>query len=271
MFAAMQDVLGDVFDDWFARRGWAIHPHQRRMLERAAAPCLLLVAPTGGGKTLAGFLPTLAELADGTHAGLHTLYVSPLKALATDIRRNLMTPIGEMGLPIRVEDRTGDTSATRKKRQRADPPHILLTTPESLALLLSYEDAPRMLSGLARVIVAEIHALAESKRGDQLMLALARLQGLVPGLRRVGLSATVEDPAAIARFLARHPDPCEVLHADPGPEPDIAMLATKAAPPWAGGGGAYAIPEVLDEVKRHKTTLIFHNTRAQAEIYFHNL
>jgi len=258
-------------EDWFARRNWSLHPHQQDMLNRSGAPALLLIAPTGGGKTMAGFLPTLAELAADPRPGLHTLYVSPLKALAADIRRNLGSPIAEAGLDLRVEDRTGDTSQTRKKAQRVDPPHILLTTPESLALLLSYEDAPRMFSGLERVIVDEIHALAESKRGDQLMLALARLQGLVPGLRRVGLSATVEDPAAIARFLARHPDPCEVLNADPGPEPDIAMLATKAAPPWAGGGGAYAIPEVLDEVKRHKTTLIFHNTRAQAEIYFHNL
>ncbi|MEM9708118.1 MAG: ligase-associated DNA damage response DEXH box helicase [Pseudomonadota bacterium] len=256
---------------WFDRRGWTIHPHQQAMLDRSGDPALLLIAPTGGGKTMAGFLPTLAELADEPRPGLHTLYVSPLKALAADIRRNLSSPIEEAGLPIRVEDRTGDTSQTQKKRQRADPPHILLTTPESLALLLSYEDAHLTFAGLQRVVVDEIHALAESKRGDQLMLALARLQSVVPGLRRVGLSATVEDPGAIAQFLARHPDPCEILHADPGPEPDIAMLPTKAAPPWGGGGGVYAIPEVLAEVKRHKTTLIFHNTRAQAEIYFHNL
>jgi ATP-dependent Lhr-like helicase len=256
---------------WFDARGWSIHPHQRAMLEAADRPCQLLIAPTGGGKTMAGFLPTLADLADGTHQGLHTLYVSPLKALAADIRRNLTGPIDEMGLPIRVEDRTGDTSATRKKRQRADPPHILLTTPESLALLTSYEDAGRTFAGLKRVIVDEIHALAESKRGDQLMLALSRLSALAPGLRRVGLSATVDDPEAIARLLARHPDPCTILEADPGPDPDIAMLTTPEPPPWSGGGGRYAIPRVLEEVKRHRTTLIFHNTRAQAEIFFHHL
>ena len=259
------------FTAWFDAKGWTIHPHQRDMLNRAADPSLLLIAPTGGGKTLAGFLPTLAELADGAHQGLHTLYISPLKALAADIRRNLSTPIADMGLPIRVEDRTGDTTATQKKRQRADPPHILLTTPESLALLLSYEDAPRMFAGLQRVVVDEIHALAESKRGDQLMLGLARLQSLCPNLRRVGLSATVEDPAAMARYLARHPDPCEIIHADPGPDPDIQMLETEDFPPWSGGGGKYAIPAVLDQVRKHKTTLIFHNTRAQAEIFFHNL
>ena len=267
----MSTALPPILTDWFQTKGWAPHPHQLDMLARSHDPALLLIAPTGGGKTLAGFLPTLADLATADHTGLHTLYVSPLKALAADIKRNLQTPVAEMGLPIRIEDRTGDTSAHTKRRQRADPPHILLTTPESLALLTSYEDAPRIFAGLKRVVVDEIHALADSKRGDQLMLALARLQTLCPDLRRVGLSATVDDPAAIARFLARHPDPCPILTADPGPDPDIAMLTTDQPPPWSGGGAAYAIPAVLAQVKAHNTTLIFHNTRAQAEIFFHNL
>jgi len=257
--------------NWFQTRGWRIHPHQRDMLAVADAPATLLIAPTGGGKTLAGFLPTLNDLARGESTGLHTLYVSPLKALAADIKRNLLNPITEIGLPIRVEDRTGDTSASVKKRQRVDPPDILLTTPESLALLISYPEADRMFGALQRVIVDEIHALADSKRGDQLMLALSRLHSINPRLRRVGLSATVEDPTAIARYLAHHPDTCRILVADPGPEPDISMLRTSAPPPWAGGGGKYAIPDVLREVERHKTTLIFHNTRAQAELFFHNL
>ncbi len=261
-------ILPPTLVDWIAAKGWSLHPHQLAMLARAGHPATLLIAPTGGGKTLAGFLPTLAELATHGGSGLHTLYISPLKALTADIRRNLRTPIEGAGLPIRVEDRTGDTSYTQRRRQRADPPHILLTTPESLALLLSYEDAPRMFQGLQRVIVDEIHALAESKRGDQLILQLARLQTLAPNLRRIGLSATVEDPPALARFLA--PDTA-ILLADPGPDPDISMLQTEAHPPWSGGGGRYAIPAILREIARHKTTLIFHNTRAQAEIFFHNI
>ncbi len=263
--------LPPLFQDWFAARGWQAHAHQLALLERAQAPALLLIAPTGGGKTLAGFLPTLVELSQEPAPGLHTVYISPLKALAADIARNLSRPVADMCLPLRIEDRTGDTPTTRKKRQRADPPHILLTTPESLALLLSYEDAGRMFAGLQRVVVDEIHALAESKRGSQLMLCLARLQSLAPGMRRVGLSATVDDPAAIARMLARHPDPCPIVQADPGPDPDISMLDTAAPPPWAGGGAAHAIPEVLKLIERHRTTLIFHNTRAQAEIFFHKL
>lgn len=254
--------------DWLSAKGWALHPHQLQMLATADAPATLLIAPTGGGKTLAGFLPSLSEISANPKSGLHTLYISPLKALTADIRRNLRAPIEGAGLPIRVEDRTGDTTYTQRRRQRADPPHILLTTPESLALLLSYEDAPRIFASLRRVIVDEIHALAESKRGDQLTLLLARLQFLAPELRRVGLSATVEDPPALGRFLS--PD-TRILTADPGPEPDITMLETSAPPPWAGGGGRYAIPEILHKIKAHRTTLVFHNTRAQAELFFHEL
>ncbi|MEL0437124.1 ligase-associated DNA damage response DEXH box helicase [Phycobacter sp. K97] len=265
------DHLPPQISDWFKTRAWSLHPHQAEMLARSGDPATLLIAPTGGGKTMAGFLPTLADLAGNTHDGLHTLYVSPLKALAADIKRNLTGPVAEMGLPIRIDERTGDTPQSRRKRQRTDPPHILLTTPESLALMVSYEDAERTFKGLKRIVIDEIHALAESKRGDQLMLALSRLQSLCPNLRRVGLSATVDDPASIARYLARHPDPCTIVEADPGPAPDIAMLETAEAPPWAGGGAAYAIPAVLEQIRTHQTTLIFHNTRAQAEIFFHNL
>ena len=253
---------------FFAAKGWTLHPHQTDMLARAGDPATLLIAPTGGGKTLAGFLPTLSELGENPPSGLHTLYISPLKALTADIRRNLRTPIEGAGLTIRVEDRTGDTGQTQRKRQRVDPPHILLTTPESLALLLSYEDTRKIFFGLSRVIIDELHALAESKRGDQLTLLLARLQTLAPSLRRIGLSATVEDPPALARFLAPQ---TRILQADPGPDPDISMLETPQAPPWSGGGGRYAIPAILNEIKTHRTTLIFHNTRAQAELFFHDL
>ncbi|TNC47822.1 ligase-associated DNA damage response DEXH box helicase [Rubellimicrobium rubrum] len=256
---------------FFARRGWSLHPHQAEMLARSDEAALLLIAPTGAGKTLAGFLPTLSELAEDPRPGLHTLYVSPLKALATDIRRNLLAPVEDLDLPIRIEDRTGDTSQSARRRQRADPPHILLTTPESLALLLSYEDAPKIFGSLSRVVVDEIHALAESKRGDQLFLSLSRLDALAPGLRRVGLSATVDDPEEIAHLLARNPKPCAILYADPGERPDLSMLDAGRAPPWAGGAALHAIPAVLEQVRRHRTTLIFHNTRAQAEVFFHNL
>ena len=267
--------LPEKFAAWFRRRGWSLHPHQAALIAPTAEPATLLIAPTGGGKTLAGFLPSLLALAEADNGparrGMHTLYVSPLKALTADIARNLAQPVAELGLDIRIEDRTGDTPYSRRQRQRADPPDILLTTPESLALLLSYPDAPHIFAGLKRVVVDEIHALAESKRGDQLMLCLARLQRLSADLRRVGLSATVEDKAALARYLADHGDGCEIVEADPGPAPDIRILDTQAVPPWNGAGAHYAIPEVLAAVREAATSLIFINTRAQAELFFRAL
>ncbi|WP_304615970.1 ligase-associated DNA damage response DEXH box helicase [Paracoccus sp. (in: a-proteobacteria)] len=257
-------TLPPAFQDWFARQGWQPHPHQLALLE--ATGDSLLIAPTGGGKTLAGFLPSLVDLT-APHRGMHTLYVSPLKALTADIARNLARPVGDLGLAIRIEDRTGDTRASQRARQRVDPPDILLTTPESLALMLSYEQAPLIFGGLKRVVLDELHALAESRRGDQLMLALARLRSLAPDLVVTGLSATVEDPTALARFMGG----AQVIHADPGPDPDIAMLETAKPPPWSGAGGHYAVPDVLKAVAEATTTIIFINTRAQAELFFQAL
>ena len=192
--------LPEPFAGWFAKRGWSVHPHQKALLDRANEN-ILLVAPTGAGKTLAGFIPSLINLAKGTNEGLHTLYVSPLKALAADIGRNLRAPVAEMGLSIRIEDRTGDTASHIKTRQRADPPDILLTTPESLALLLSQPEAQRLFSNVRRVVVDEIHSLAGTKRGDQLSLCLGRLRTLAKDAKFVALSATVDNTAELADWL----------------------------------------------------------------------
>jgi ATP-dependent Lhr-like helicase len=179
----------------------------------------LLIAPTGGGKTLAGFLPSLIELAERPPAnaptGLHTLYISPLKALAVDVERNLTAPILEMGLPITAESRTGDTGVARRQRQRVKPPEILLTTPEQLALLCAWEGARLFFESLSCVILDEIHTLHASKRGDLLALDLARLSQFAPAMRRVGLSATVDDPEVIKRWMARHPAKVEVVLPSP--------------------------------------------------------
>ena len=220
---------------------------------------------------MSGFLPTLIELDRVNFSGLHTVYVSPLKALAADIKRNLMIPIEEMGLNIKVEDRTGDTTAKTKRRQRIDPPQILLTTPESLALLISFPEANALFANLERIIIDEIHALVENKRGHQLLLAISRLQSISKNLRKLALSATVDHPQEIAGFISENDNNCPIIFAEPGPDPNISMLHTTASPPWSGAGATYAVPDVLEQISKHKTTLIFHNTRAQAEIFFHNL
>ena len=204
--------------------------------------------------------------------GLHTLYISPLKALAVDIARNLETPIAEMGLPIKVETRTGDTPVSRRQRQRRYPPDILLTTPEQLALLLSSDDAPFLFGSLKRIVLDELHALVTSKRGDLLSLGLARLWRLAPEMRAIGLSATVAEPESLARFLVPQRDGKEVsadiVVAGGAAAPVVEMLDTQERLPWAGHTARHALGEMYELIKRNKTTLIFVNTRSQAEMLF---
>ena len=270
----MNQGLPEQLEQWFTARGWSPRRHQMEMLAAArAGDHALLVAPTGAGKTLAGFLPTLADLIEKPGEGLHTLYVSPLKALAVDVRRNLLTPIEEMDLPIRVETRTGDTPSDRKARQRARPPQILLTTPESLSLLLSYPDSFLMFAQLKTVIIDEVHAFATQKRGDLLSLSLARLQRINPELRRVALSATVADVDAYRAWLAPDGDINSVapVMGEEGADPDIAIFIPEGRIPWSGHSGKYAAKQVMAEIERRQTTLIFCNTRGLAELIFQEL
>ncbi len=357
-------LLPETFLRWFAGRGWSPRAHQLALLAKARDDrSALLIAPTGAGKTLAGFLPTLVELsaiseralssplpprsggegsgvggvsaydaagefaeppptpdleselrsprtspratragggeqkapfAETTIAarssraeiistgrgvqrsrGLHTLYISPLKALAVDIARNLEAPVTEMGLPIRIETRTGDTPVSRRQRQRRYPPDILLTTPEQLALLLSSDDAPFLFSSLKRIVLDELHALVTSKRGDLLSLGLARLWRLAPQMRAIGLSATVAEPQSLARFLVPQRDgkseAADIVVAGGAAAPVVEMLDTRERLPWAGHSARHALGEIYDLIKANRTTLVFVNTRSQAEMLFQDL
>ncbi len=286
-----ESPLPDTFARWFAQRGWAPRAHQLDLLAKAkAGRSVLLIAPTGGGKTLAGFLPTLVELSElaalprrltstgrdvRRSQGLHTLYISPLKALAVDIARNLQTPVAEMKLPIRLETRTGDTPASKRQRQRRDPPDILLTTPEQLALLLATADAPYLFGTLKRVVLDELHSLVTSKRGDLLSLGMTRLFALAPDIQTVGLSATVANPDDLRRYLAPQPLDgdrlADLIVAQPGAMPHVTMLDSQAHLPWAGHSARHALDEIYALIKRHKTTLVFVNTRSQAEYIFQAL
>jgi ATP-dependent helicase Lhr and Lhr-like helicase len=228
---------------------------------------ILLIAPTGGGKTLAGFLPSLADLAANPRPGLHTIYVSPLKALATDIARNLTRPVQDMGLPITIEARTGDTPTNRRTRQRATPPHILLTTPESLAVLISLTDAPAFFGSLQCIVMDEVHALAGTKRGDQLALGVSRLRSLAPGARRVGLSATVAHPDAIQAYTgaSRRIDVAD------GAPPKLSITMPEGRLSWSGHMGLEAAPQIMAHIRASGMTIVFVNTRAQAELIFQAL
>jgi len=310
------DLLPQRFADWFAKRGWSARAHQLAMIERArAGRDALLIAPTGGGKTLAGFLPSLIELSERPPAnaprGLHTLYISPLKALAVDVERNLNAPILQMGLPVVAESRTGDTGLSRRQRQRVKPPDILLTTPEQLALLCAWEGARLYFETLSCVILDEIHTLHASKRGDLLALDLARIQQFAPNLRRVGLSATVDDPEVIKVWMADHAAPVppllgevaarpteggsaaasertpsgasrhlhrrggteniDLVRGPPGAEPIVEVLLSEGKVPWAGHTAQHAMAEVYDVIRKARTALVFVNTRFQAEFAFQEL
>ena len=270
-------LLPPRFDQWFDRRGWRPRRHQLQMLEKARdGRHTLLIAPTGGGKTLAGFLPSLVELSGrpaSNHLaghGLHTLYISPLKALAVDVARNLTMPIQEMGLPVRVESRTGDTNVSKRQRQKLHPPDILLTTPEQLALFCAWEGSAAYFADLKTVIIDEIHAIHSSKRGDLLSLGLARLQALSPTLRRVGLSATVNEPDLLRRWLAPG-DESDLVLGEPGAPPVIDVLLSHGEVPWAGHTAQHAMQEVYDVIRQARTALVFVNTRWQAEFAFQEL
>ena len=324
------------FAGWFAARGWQPRSHQLALLAAAQADeDALLIAPTGAGKTLAGFLPSLVELSDPSRRGnrpgkrLHTLYISPLKALAVDVERNLRVPAADLALGLSIETRTGDTSVAKRKRQRVAPPDILLTTPEQLALLLASPDSHTLFADLRRVIFDELHAITASKRGDLLSLDLARLRTIAPAMRTTGLSATVREPAELQRWLVGQgrargdmpgisPPPCgeglgvgvvpsasagrklrrvanlatekHVPTPTPSPSPqgggerfarlivapagataDLSILDTEQRMPWSGHSARHALAEVYAMVKQAGMTLIFVNTRSQAEFIFQTL
>lgn len=262
----MHGTFPEPFASWFASRGWQPRAHQLAVLDAArAGENALLIAPTGGGKTLAGFLPSLVELAQGPKAGLHTLYVSPLKALSADVARNLTGPVEAMRLGISIETRTGDTRQEIRRRQASAPPNILLTTPESLAVMLSQPAAEALFATLRRVVIDEIHALAGTKRGDQLALCLTRLPALV---HRVGLSATVAHPEPIRRFVAGN---ARIIRGEGGAAPEIGLVLPQGRLPWSGHMGLSSAPDILARIAQARMTIVFVNTRAQAELMFQEL
>ena len=337
--------LPEPFARWFAAKGWAPRAHQLELLSRAqGGQSVLLIAPTGAGKTLAGFLPALADLAERpkrrqgqARRGIHTLYISPLKALAVDIERNLGKPVAEIGLAVAIETRTGDTPQHKRARQKLAPPDILLTTPEQLALLLASPDAARFFEDLRYVVFDELHSLVTSKRGHLLALGLARLRKFVPAVQTIGLSATVAEPDELRRWLvaqnivagappsglpaispsrgeinrfeaaahsaalpfaieaaggsisplegemagrpeggasalpSRAAPMASLIIVKGGAKPDISILDSRERVPWAGHSARYAIGEIYEEIRRHRTTLLFVNTRSQAELLFREL
>jgi ATP-dependent Lhr-like helicase len=258
--------------NWFAQRDWQMHAYQKKMFTALKnLKSTLLIVPTGGGKTLASFLPSISDIHNKQYQGLHTIYISPLKALAYDIERNLLNPIQEMFLTVKVEARTGDTSQYRRVRQRKKPPHILLTTPESLMLLLSYQDAADFFKTLKVVIIDELHSLAMGKRGDLTALALVRLNRHSPQHIRFGLSATVAHPEQLAAWLGKSHNTADIIQTKNHKKPIISLLNHSERIPYCGHMAKYACVDMYEVINNNKTTLIFVNTRMQAEFIFREL
>lgn len=260
-------------ENWLKKNNWHFYDHQLETLSKSLQGYdVLLVAPTGGGKTLAGFLPSLEDLINKKNPKnqLHTLYISPLKALTVDVHRNLSAPISDQKLDIKVETRTGDTSSYKKVRQKQEPPHMLMTTPESLALLLASPDANDYFKFLKFLIIDEIHSLVNSKRGDLLSLNLSRLDTIVPTYRKVGLSATVKNTNSVLSFLSKNKKSI-TLNVEEKSFPNIEILKTDNRVPWSGHMAGYAIKEIYKKIQNSTMSIVFVNTRAQAELIFNKL
>lgn len=267
-------------EGWFAERGWASFPFQREMWSAyLAGESGLLHAATGTGKTLAAWggplLEWLAEHPEGTGQRLaapplRVLWITPLRALAADTEAALRAPLEGLGIPWTLERRTSDTGSAARARQRRRLPTALVTTPESLSLLLARSDAPELFRELRCVVVDEWHELLGSKRGVQTELALARLRGWRPGVRTWGVSATLGnlDEARAALLGAAAPGrtvrgllPKELLV-------DTLIPPTIERFPWAGHLGTRMLPQVVAAIEEGETAILFTNTRSQTEIWY---
>ena len=264
--------------EWMRAQGWRPQPHQEETwASRAAGRDGLICVPTGTGKTYAAYFGALAAaLAEGggARAGLRVLWVTPLRAMARDIEAALLRPVEELGLPVSVASRIGDTSSYRKRKLRERMPTVLLTTPESLSILLSYEDAAEKFAVLQTVVVDEWHELVGSKRGSQTELALARMRGFAPGVRTWALSATlgnVRELAAAAAGVASAP-PALIQS---GRRADVVIRSLlgdeDAALPWFGFLGGTMFDAVVEALDPRVSTLLFTNTRNQAERWYRAL
>ncbi len=265
------EVGGDALERWFAERGWEPFEYQRRVwrAQRDRESGLVQV-PTGLGKTVAAIGGVVQDALDREDAGggLRVLWITPLRALARDTVRSLSELFEEVGLAWRVELRTGDTGSARKKRQRTDAPDVLVTTPESLGVILSFPERDAIIADLDTVVVDEWHELLGSKRGVLLELELAHLRRRHPDLVLRGLSATLGNPDVALRVLAGD----DSGRIDTGPpagniEIDILLPEDVLRFPWAGHIGLALLDEVVEALEPAESALVFTNTRAQAELW----
>ncbi|NTX00262.1 ligase-associated DNA damage response DEXH box helicase [Myxococcus sp. CA040A] len=259
---------------WFTSKGWTPYAFQEEAWAAyARGDSGLIHVPTGAGKTYAAYLAPLAEVAEHGEKGLQILYVTPLRAVSRDVEQALREPLSVLDADLEVESRTGDTSSSVRQRQRQRLPEVLITTPESLSVMLSNERAPELFSSLRAVIVDEWHELLGSKRGTQTELALARLRGFAPRMRTWALSATLANLEQAARHAVGTRVRPTLVSADLERPVDVETLLPDEVDtfPWAGHLGFTMLARVAARLDPAQSTLIFTNTRSQAERWFEGL
>ncbi|WP_141329427.1 ligase-associated DNA damage response DEXH box helicase [Myxococcus sp. AB025B] len=259
---------------WFASKGWTPHAFQEESWAAyARGDSGLIHVPTGAGKTYAAYLGPLADVVEHGETGLQILYVTPLRAVSRDVERALLEPLSVLDTDLDVESRTGDTSSSVRQRQRERLPEVLITTPESLSVMLSNERAPELFSCLRAVIVDEWHELLGSKRGTQTELALARLRHFAPRLRTWALSATLANLDEAARHVVGTGHTPTLISADMERPVEVETLLPETVDsfPWAGHLGFTMLAGVAARLDPKQSTLIFTNTRSQAERWYEGL
>ncbi|HLL06893.1 MAG TPA: ligase-associated DNA damage response DEXH box helicase [Myxococcaceae bacterium] len=264
----------DRLRSWFQARGWKPYAFQEEAWAAyARGESGLIHVPTGAGKTYAAYMGPLADVAEGGRKGLQILYVTPLRAVSRDIELALNAPLSVLDEDINVESRTGDTSSSVRQRQRDRLPEVLITTPESLSLLLAGERALELFSGLRSIIVDEWHELLSTKRGTQMELALARLRRFAPTVRTWALSATLANLDVAARAVAGTLASPTLLSADVERPIEVSTLLPDSVDsfPWAGHLGFSMLEKVAVWLDPKRSTLVFMNTRSQAERWFEGL
>ena len=257
---------------WLKKKGWSLYDHQIETLSLIKKGFdVILHAPTGGGKTIGGFMPSIDDFINNNYKSqeFHTLYISPLKALTTDVQRNLLNPINDLKINIKVETRTSDTSTYNKAKQIRKPPNFLMTTPESFALLMARTDVINLFKNLKFVIIDELHTFFDSKRGHLLSLNVARLRSIKP-FQVIGLSATLKNTNLAKKYLSNNKN-TKLVSTHSKAAPEITILNSGNRIPWSGHSPRYALSEIYSEILKFKSSILFVNTRAQAEILFESL
>ena len=257
---------------WLKKKGWSLYDHQIETLSLIKKGFdVILHAPTGGGKTIGGFMPSIDDFISNNYKSqeFHTLYISPLKALTTDVQRNLLNPINDLKINIKVETRTSDTSTYNKAKQIRKPPNFLMTTPESFALLMARTDVINLFKNLKFVIIDELHTFFDSKRGHLLSLNVARLRSIKP-FQVIGLSATLKNTTLAKKYLSNNKN-TKLVSTHSKVAPEITILNSGNRIPWSGHSPRYALSEIYSEILKFKSSILFVNTRAQAEILFESL